>query len=281
MMHGAIDVKSEAGHGSTFVVTLPLEAASGEQIAAQDAARADDAAALPSVAARVLVVDDHPVNRKLLQGQLVTLGYAADAAEEGASALRRCTDTRYDLVMTDLNMPGMDGYTLARVLRAQYPALPVVAVTAHASAAEHARCAEAGIVAVLVKPVLLETIDRTVRRHAHAVPAQAAGRHTLVDLAEGPLPPDVHALLDTSLAQSLAAAREAVARGDIPALRHELHSLRGAFATIHEHAVADAVGELQAVVQGGNLTSFDSRLAHAEGLARDALRRRAMPAPSA
>ncbi|RQV37247.1 sensor histidine kinase [Burkholderia cenocepacia] len=280
MMHGAIDVKSETGHGSTFVVTLPLKAATGEQIAAQEAQHADDAAALPAVAARVLVVDDHPVNRKLLQGQLVTLGYAADAAEEGASALRRCTDTRYDLVMTDLNMPGMDGYTLARVLRAQYPELPVVAVTAHASAAEHARCAEAGIVAVLVKPVLLETIDRTVRRHAHAVPARAAAARALVDLAEGPLPSDVHALLETSLTQSLAAAREAVARDDIPALRYELHSLRGAFATIHEHAVADAVGELQAVVQSGDLTSFDARLTHAESLARDALQRRAMPAPS-
>ncbi|VWB13106.1 hybrid two-component system kinase-response regulator protein [Burkholderia lata] len=279
MMHGAIDVKSEPGHGSTFVVTLPLKPATGEQIATQEAARADDAA-LPAVTARVLVVDDHPVNRTLLQGQLVTLGYAADAAEEGASALRRCTDTRYDLVMTDLNMPGMDGYTLARVLRAQYPDLPVVAVTAHASAAEHARCAEAGIVAVLVKPVLLETIDRTVRRHAHAVPAQAVGRRTLVDLAEGPLPPDVHALLDTSLTQSLAAVREAVTNGDVPKLRHELHSLRGAFATIHEHAVADAVGELQAVAHGGNLTSFDGRLAEAERLARDALQRRKAQAPS-
>ncbi|WP_175778210.1 sensor histidine kinase [Burkholderia cenocepacia] len=279
MMHGAIDVKSEAGHGSTFVVTLPMQAASGEQIAAQEAARADDAA-LPAVTARVLVVDDHPVNRTLLQGQLVTLGYAADAAEEGASALRRCTDTRYDLVMTDLNMPGMDGYTLARVLRAQYPELPVVAVTAHASAAEHARCAEAGIVAVLVKPVLLETIDRTVRRHAHAVPARAAGRQTLVDLAEGPLPPDVHALLKTSLTQSLAGARKAVARNDINALRHELHSLRGAFATIHEHAVADAVGALQAIVHEGDMASFEARLVEAESLARDALQRRATRAPS-
>ncbi|MBY4726106.1 MULTISPECIES: sensor histidine kinase [Burkholderia] len=281
MMHGAIDVKSEAGHGSTFVVTLPLKPATGEQIAAQDAQHAHDAAALPSVAARVLVVDDHPVNRKLLQGQLVTLGYAADAAEEGASALRRCTDTRYDLVMTDLNMPGMDGYTLARVLRAQYPELPVVAVTAHASAAEHARCAEAGIVAVLVKPVLLETIDRTVRRHAHAVPARAAAARALVDLAEGPLPPDVHALLEKSLGQSLAAAREAVARDDTPALRHELHSLRGAFATIHEHAVADAVGALQAIVHEGDMVSFDARLAEMERLARDALQRRATQAPSA
>lgn len=280
MMQGTVDVKSEPGKGSTFVVTLPLRAATDAQAAAHDAAQAGDAA-LPPVAARVLVVDDHPVNRTLLQGQLVTLGYAADAADEGAAALRRCADTRYDLVMTDLNMPGMDGYTLARVLRAQYPGLPIVAVTAHASAAEHARCADAGIAAVLVKPVLLDTIDRTVRRYAQTAAAQAPAARTLVDLAQGPLPPDVHALLETSLAQSIAAIHDAIARDNTAALRHELHSLRGAFATIHEHAVADAIGELQAIVHGGDLTSFDARLARAQALAQEALRRRAAQAPAA
>ncbi|WP_244166649.1 ATP-binding protein [Burkholderia anthina] len=280
MMHGAIDVKSEAGHGSTFVVTLPLRAATSEQIAAQDAARADDAA-LPAVAARVLVVDDHPVNRKLLQGQLVTLGYAADAAEEGAAALRRCTDTRYDLVMTDLNMPGMDGYTLARVLRAQYPGLPVVAVTAHASATEHARCAEAGIVAVLVKPVLLDMIDRTVRRYAKGAAASRPERNALVDLAEGPLPPDVHELFGDTLERSLAAIRDALARGDVPALRAELHSLRGAFATIHEHAVADAVRDMQDAVQAGDTAALEPLVDRTAHLARDTLRRRAAQAPHA
>ena len=134
---------------------------------------------------------------------------------------------------------------------------------------------------MLVKPVLLETIDRTVRRHAHAVPARAAAARALVDLAEGPLPPDVHALLETSLTQSLAGARDAVANNDTNALRHELHSLRGAFATIHEHAVADAVGELQAIVHGGDMTSFDAQLADAERLARNALQRRATQPPSA
>ncbi|EOH6072199.1 ATP-binding protein [Burkholderia cenocepacia] len=280
MMEGSVEVKSEPGKGSTFVVTLPMRAASDAQVAEHEAALADDGA-LPSVTARVLVVDDHPVNRTLLQGQLVTLGYAADAAEEGASALRRCADTRYDLVMTDLNMPGMDGYTLARVLRAQYPGLPIVAVTAHASAAEHARCAEAGIVSVLVKPVLLDTIDRTVRRYAHAATAQAPARRALVDLAEGPLPPDVHKLLETSLAQSLAGIRDARARDDVAALRHELHSLRGAFATIHEHDVADTVGVLQAAIHGGDMSDFDAQLAHVERLAREALQRRATQAPSA
>ncbi|MCA8274955.1 response regulator [Burkholderia sp. AU30280] len=283
MMHGAIDVKSAPGEGSTFVVTLPLRAATDAEIARHDAetADADAGAALPALAARVLVVDDHPVNRTLQQSQLVTLGYAADAADDGASALRRCAETRYDLVMTDLNMPGMDGYTLARVLRARYPDLPVIAITAHASAAEHARCAEAGIVAVLVKPVLLDTIDRTVRRFAKVASASRPEQSTLVDLAEGPLPPDVHRLFSDTLDRSLAAIRDALARGDVPALRAELHSLRGAFATIHEHAVADAVRDMQDLVQAGDPAALEPLVDRTERLARDTLRRRAAQAPQA
>ncbi|MCA8003190.1 hybrid sensor histidine kinase/response regulator [Burkholderia metallica] len=285
MMDGAIDVKSAPGEGSTFVVTLPLRAATDTEIARHRAETADaDAstvAARPALAARVLVVDDHPVNRTLQQSQLVTLGYAADAADDGASALRRCADTRYDLVMTDLNMPGMDGYTLARVLRARYPDLPVIAITAHASAAEHARCAEAGIVAVLVKPVLLDTIDRTVRRFAKVAAASRPARSTLVDLAEGPLPPDVHRLFGDTLDRSLAAIRDALARGDVPALRAELHSLRGAFATIHEHAVADAVRDMQDAVQSGDPAALGPLVDRTERLARDTLRRRAAQAPQA
>ncbi|WP_407971743.1 response regulator [Burkholderia pyrrocinia] len=278
MMKGTVDVKSTPGDGSTFVVTLPLRAASADE-AAQDDTREPDAA-LPALAARVLVVDDHPVNRKLQQSQLVALGYDADTADDGASALRRCADARYDLVITDLNMPGMDGYTLARALRAQYPDLPVVASTAHASADEQARCAEAGIVAVLVKPVLLETIDRTVRRFAN-VGAARPRASALDDLAKGPLPPDVQALLGESVERSLTALRAALAHDDLRALRDELHALRGAFATIHEHAVADAVREMQDAARAGDTAPLAALLAGAERLAREALQRRATHAPPA
>lgn len=278
MMDGAIDVKSEPGNGSTFVVTLPLRAATGDEVAHHEAA--GDDAALPALAARVLVVDDHPVNRQLQQSQLVALGYDADAAENGSAALRRCADTRYDLVLTDLNMPAMDGYTLARVLRAQYPGLPVVASTAHASAEERARCADAGVVAVLVKPVLLETIDRTVRRFAN-VDAARPRASALVDLAEGPLPPEVQALLAESVERSLATLHAALAHDDTRALRDELHALRGAFATIHEHAAADAVSDMQDAVRTGDSASLATLLDHVERVTRDALRRRAAQAPTA
>ncbi|MFW2271913.1 response regulator [Burkholderia orbicola] len=279
MMDGTIDVKSEPGDGSTFVVTLPLRAASADE-AAQDDTREQDAAARPALAARVLVVDDHPVNRTLQQSQLVALGYEAQTAEDGASALRRCADARYDLVITDLNMPGMDGYTLARALRAQYPDLPVVASTAHASAEERARCAEAGMVDVLVKPVLLDTIDRTVRRFANLADVARPRASSLADLADGPLPPEVQALLTDSVERSLAAIRAALAKEDLRTLRDELHALRGAFATIHEHAAADAVGTMQDAARAGDTASLASLLAATERVAHDALRRRTGLTPS-
>jgi two-component system capsular synthesis sensor histidine kinase RcsC len=85
----------------------------------------------------------------------------------------------------------------------------------------------------------------------------------------------VHTLLKTSLVRSLAEIPDAQVCDAVAASRHQRHSQRGAFATIHEHVVADAVDDRQAVVRAGDLASFDAQIAHIESLAREALLRRA------
>src|SRR5690606_1007456 len=65
----------------------------------------------------VLVVDDHPINRLVLQSQLGSLGYAAESVESGDQALEALQRRRYGLVITDCNMPGISGYDLSRFLR--------------------------------------------------------------------------------------------------------------------------------------------------------------------
>ena len=67
--------------------------------------------------ARLLVVDDHPVNREVLVRQLRLLGLAADTAEDGSEALAAWAPVRYAAVLADLHMPGMDGFGLTRQLR--------------------------------------------------------------------------------------------------------------------------------------------------------------------
>jgi two-component system capsular synthesis sensor histidine kinase RcsC len=164
-MGGTILVRSEPNEGSTFVVTLPIRADTGAP-----ADHADEEPFRPepvlsdAPAVRVLIVDDQASNRELIAAQLATLGYEADMADSGSVALRCFNERHYDAVMTDLNMPGMDGYTLAQCLRAQKAIAPIIAITAHAAAEERARCESAGIDAILLKPALLDTIDQTLRR---------------------------------------------------------------------------------------------------------------------
>jgi signal transduction histidine kinase/FixJ family two-component response regulator/HPt (histidine-containing phosphotransfer) domain-containing protein/prephenate dehydratase len=174
LMGGDVAVDSAPGEGSTFAVTLILDAApAGSPLAALlklDAGPSVAAAALPSGdGARLLVVDDHPVNREVLVRQLRLLGLSADTAEDGAGALAAWAPGRYAAVLADLHMPGMDGYELTQQLRAAEAAeggarTPIVAVTANAMRGEEERCLAAGIDAYLAKPVAIDRLRTTLER---------------------------------------------------------------------------------------------------------------------
>jgi signal transduction histidine kinase/HPt (histidine-containing phosphotransfer) domain-containing protein/ActR/RegA family two-component response regulator/prephenate dehydratase len=174
LMGGDVAVDSAPGEGSTFAVTLVLDAApAGSPLAAllkPDPGPSVAAAALPSSdRARLLVVDDHPVNREVLVRQLRLPGLAADTAEDGVGALAAWAPGRYAAVLADLHMPGMDGYELTQQLRAAEAAeggarTPIVAVTANAMRGEEERCLVAGMDAYLAKPVAIDRLRVTLER---------------------------------------------------------------------------------------------------------------------
>ena len=94
----------------------------------------------------LLLVEDHPVNREILARQLEAIGFVTDTAGDAAEALARFHAHRYGLVFTDIQLPGADGYALARGLRAEErgagrPRVPIVALTASALRGERERCA--------------------------------------------------------------------------------------------------------------------------------------------
>ncbi|WP_114195378.1 two-component system sensor histidine kinase RcsC [Edaphovirga cremea] len=117
----------------------------------------------------LLVVDDHPINRRLLADQLGSLGYQIITAHDGLDALDAFNNNQIDIVLTDVNMPRMDGYLLTQRLRQMGCVLPVIGVTANALAEEKQRCIEAGMDNCLSKPVTLDTLRTTLTYYSERV----------------------------------------------------------------------------------------------------------------
>ena len=112
---------------------------------------------------KVLIVDDDPVVGRSFDRVLTRRGYAVVTASDGAEALRKIAAEEYDLVYTDIRMPGMDGIAVAEHIRQQQPWLPVVIVSGYATAENEARAKAAGVSAVLHKPLSPEMIEDSAR----------------------------------------------------------------------------------------------------------------------
>jgi CheY-like chemotaxis protein/nitrogen-specific signal transduction histidine kinase/HPt (histidine-containing phosphotransfer) domain-containing protein len=115
----------------------------------------------------ILVAEDDEINQKVILQQLGLLGYAAEIATNGTEALRLCRTGRYALMLTDLHMPEMDGYTLVESIRREEAGrrhMPIVALTANALRGEANRALASGMDAYLTKPVQLELLRTTLER---------------------------------------------------------------------------------------------------------------------
>ncbi|MEZ5451665.1 MAG: ATP-binding protein [Thiothrix sp.] len=169
LMDGTIGLVSTPGVGSTFWFEIPL-AASPTQIAAKQAGHEK----LPAPATmqyantghHVLVVEDHKVNQLVAKGMLTKLGYKVTLAETGFQAveLLRSQDD-FDLVLMDIQMPGMNGVEATRIIRNEFPdrPLPILALTANAMKGDEQEYLAAGMDACLTKPIQIVQLAAALR----------------------------------------------------------------------------------------------------------------------
>lgn len=180
-MGGQIALKSTPGKGSTFSFDLPLQRAP----AASTTAPAGDAPSTPGAAAaaipatgaaspfRVLLTEDNEVNVLLVSAMLEGSGCTLEVASNGQEALQKFTAQRYDLVLMDIQMPGIDGHATTREIRrieaeeARKPVV-IVALTAHAFERDAQHSLEAGCDAHLTKPISRDTLLATIDGFRHA-----------------------------------------------------------------------------------------------------------------
>lgn len=148
-MGGRILVESAAGAGTRFIVELPLPAATPPRTLQVPGA---GTAASPRLL-RVLLIEDDPTVAEVVSGLLLGMGHAVVHASHGLAALAEAASSRFDLAVVDLDLPGMDGLSLASMLREPGSCMPLLALTARADAEAGPEARRAGCAAFLRKPL--------------------------------------------------------------------------------------------------------------------------------
>lgn len=206
----------------------------------------------PSPAAirgRVLLVEDNPVNRELIQQQLEELGFGVDSAENGREALALWQAGLHLAVLTDINMPVMDGYQLARALRERAATLPILAVTATALAGEREQCRRAGITDLLLKPLDLQTLAGALERYLGAAGPMAVAAAAPSPPAPVDMPEKLRGVFVDSTRNDLARVREAWGQGDRQGMLDRMHALKGVLMMLGERDMGGRCGAVETALR--------------------------------
>ncbi len=170
LMQGELEVESSPGEGSTFTVQFQSISTSQPDIDISIIDfNPDDSDFSGSIIARphILVAEDNPVNQQLIGAQLELLDYSADYAKNGIEAMKLWKSGNYQLLLTDIRMPEMDGYELIEQIRALESggeASPIIAVTANAMESDLRRCFDTGASDVISKPFTLEALKQMLKK---------------------------------------------------------------------------------------------------------------------
>ncbi|MGA2118585.1 MAG: PAS domain S-box protein [Bryobacteraceae bacterium] len=181
LMGGLLTVESELGRGATFTVSLLLPLAAERPEAKFETVAEPAISGVATLARRVLLAEDNPINRRIGVLMLEKLGCQVEVAVNGREAVEMAGTWPYDLILMDCGMPEMDGLAAAREIRSRQCGdrrVPIVALTANALAGTRTQCLEAGMDDFVSKPVTPETIWQTLRKWSSGSAAVFTGGGT-------------------------------------------------------------------------------------------------------
>jgi signal transduction histidine kinase/DNA-binding response OmpR family regulator len=250
LMGGRLGVESTPGQGSTFrfgvVFATPTRAAEPAPPAA---------AVLPPLRGRVLLVEDIAINRAVSRGMLESMGITVAIAEDGEEAVRKAGQERFDVILMDCHMPGVDGYEATRRIRAAEAAeargahVPIIAVTANAIRGDRELCLAAGMDAHLGKPFL--------RQDLHALLAQWLPQGGSVAAAPPLAEAEVRAMFLADGRRLVAELENALARADRNTAARAAHSLRSVASHVEAAELAAACSALETRLRAGATSGLD------------------------
>lgn len=255
MMGGTLSLDSLPGAGTTIgmMIHLPSRPAVPADVVQQE----NNEAIARGRTLTVLVVDDHPANRLLLSRQLAVLGHRVVEAENGLLGWKQWQQQPLDVIITDINMPVMDGLSLTRRIRdSQTQPVVIIGLTANAQIAERERCLAAGMDECLFRPLELSRLEKSL----HALLPSAKTENALegwIDMGalQQFLPDDpasIHAFLQQVTQggeQDLLNAQAMLAREDRKGLASSLHRLAGTLQVLKVAHITDDILYLEELVE--------------------------------
>lgn len=234
LMQGDIQLSSQPGLGTTVEVRIPVALAPEACEIATEIPTQHSTAALS-----VLVVEDHPQNRFVIERQLRTLGYAVELVEDGHTALERVAATAFDVMLLDCNLPDIDGYTVAARIRQQEAGsgrhLPIIAISALVGPEHQEACLVAGIDGVLSKPLRLNELQATIEMWCDTAPEALADADRVEPLSEVSL----HDAFIATCEIDLAALRQAIHSTQWRQVERIAHRIVGAALSLDRPDIAD------------------------------------------
>ncbi|MCB1954159.1 MAG: response regulator [Rhodocyclaceae bacterium] len=309
LMGGRIGVTSAPGAGSTFHFTISLGIASTPSDAVPAVHAPGERVHLPA-GGSVLVVDDNPINLRIMREMLEGLGLRVVDAADGVEALERLATQVVDLVLMDLQMPRMDGYQATARIRERHDrlSLPVVALTAHSRDEDKEQCLAAGMNDHLTKPVDPHLLAICLQRWIGGTPddpaprpvrpegAPAAGELAGLDLVGGMARVGGNGVLYRRLlaefchdhAATFDTLRRQIVAGDHGAAGRLAHNLKGSAANLGANDLSARVRDIERALDSGGPAERAVALAEVEfqrlGQAARDLNRdeggKAIPAPA-
>ncbi|MDN3550678.1 hybrid sensor histidine kinase/response regulator [Mucilaginibacter aquaedulcis] len=191
LQDGNIEVNSEPGKGTEFNFYIPYTIAD-EQISNESYAEANLYKDKINTSLSILVVDDNAMNQSLMKHLLTQWNATFDIAGNGNDAIAKLKTKQYDLVLMDIQMPGMDGYTATNYIRTTLKSnIPIIAMTAHAMAGEREKCMSHGMNEYISKPINEHDLLKLINKFIPPKPAQEnnpavtpqTGNYEFIDLS--------------------------------------------------------------------------------------------------
>jgi len=213
------------------------------------------------VSLRVLIAEDNPVNLKLAETLLIKDGHEVSSVKSGEKVLEALESDDFDLILMDVQMPGMDGLEATRAIRELEKQtgehIPIIAMTAHAMKRDQERCLAAGMDDYVSKPIrqkeLFEAIHKIARSDACAsednneMSIQSFDRDEFLTRVggDGELASELAEMFLAVCPDLLEAISEAIRKGDPKALQESAHSLKGSLGNLSAHAAAELAKRLE------------------------------------